>query len=58
VGIQRRIEGHKDLVFAHDDDDDDVVVGTEAEDPSSPAILDTTEVDTRERKRFIKIIWK
>ena len=40
VGIQRRIEGHKDLVFAHEDDGDDVVVGTEAEDPSSSAILD------------------
>ena len=48
VGIQRRIEGQKD-VFARDDD-----VAVEAEDPSSSAMVDTIELDTRERKRFMK----
>ena len=49
VGIQRRIEGQKDLVFARDDD-----VAVEAEDPSSSAMVDTIELDTRERNWFIK----
>ena len=51
VGIQRRIEGQKDLVFARDDD---VAVEAEAEDPSSSAMVDTIELDTRERNRFMK----
>jgi len=51
VGIQRRIEGHVDLVFARDDD---VAVETEAEDPCSSPMLDTIELETRERNGFIK----
>ena len=49
VGIQRRIEGQKDLVFSRDDD-----IAVEAEDPSSSAMVDTIELDKRERNRFMK----
>lgn len=54
VGIQRRIDGHRDLVLAHDDDVDevDVAVVAAADDPSSSAIF-KIELVTRRRSKFM-----